>query len=864
MIYYSIQIFLNSLAINWLTIMLSSHFVLVERDVKSISLIMVFSVISNALTILITRFIKVDLINNQPIVASFVFSTLLFFIGFYKINLIWYFCFILFLVFAKIFNSNLFASANKISQENSVTLEEVNKTFYLSLAFAFMLISFLIPAIANLGIKKILFIFMLLNCLNLIFYEFKNAPQKLAEKNKLNNLIKKDSDNSNFFSFLTNPIVLKILVFSFLYLSVVEVFSICELPILNKNNIVTDKQISTVYIATLIGNVISILYLPNFFKKYNQNIIISLNIFLSYFVIYFFLKSETTHMFSLFGFLFGLGNGLYGFSVGLMILNEKSMNSRKSFYLINSLISSLFSLAAGLLLNLTSLSLVLFIFKKIMLIFSIIIFLYLIVFCLKLYSEKITKFLIVLIIVSCGSIRLYASDFKTILVSHLTKDLNPFDIPSTDVAFIGNQVFDKLFSFNDRNELVPRIASRITWCGDQKCLKVSIKNNILFSNNDSLTVKDVKKSIEQSALIQGSGIAWALGNLVGFEDFINRKTDNISGIKISGIEKIEFEFKEKTPLFAQFLATPYFFISKKDVKGNWIGSGHYIVNAITNDYIEIVSKNKEDGVTSKWRFIKNISDKFDLSFIINSEHTEQKGISQKKYPLLQTTLAIFNLDSLKNKISAAERCFLAKNLDISFQSIREKWDSIAFGIPFNWQIDQLKEVQSFIKPNSKKSIKINAIYADTYVNLTGEIVERIRQQLKNVGIDITFEKIEKKRFFDRAKLGQFEILIMDYIPDYPSIDSLFYPLLFSNQQFNWGHYSNKNVDGLLRNARLDQSKLDSNDKYSKVINIIRNECPIAFLGFAAGRYSFSEKLAVPNFSSLGFHNLFLNEIREIH
>jgi ABC-type transport system substrate-binding protein len=67
------------------------------------------------------------------------------------------------------------------------------------------------------------------------------------------------------------------------------------------------------------------------------------------------------------------------------------------------------------------------------------------------------------------------ADDLTVLVPNLPKEIDPRNIADTASALIANQIYQKLYRFDENNFLNPELAESVRWSDDLKTLDLTIK-----------------------------------------------------------------------------------------------------------------------------------------------------------------------------------------------------------------------------------------------------------------------------------------------------------------------------------------------------------------------------------------------------
>ncbi|MBT3784476.1 ABC transporter substrate-binding protein, partial [bacterium] len=137
---------------------------------------------------------------------------------------------------------------------------------------------------------------------------------------------------------------------------------------------------------------------------------------------------------------------------------------------------------------------------------------------------------------------------------------------STD-AFSGQilgLLYSNLMKFDQNGLLVMDAAKHYSIKEEGRRYTFLLRENLHFSNGETLTAEDVSFSFERLASMkEDSPRAWLLNQVAGFEDFRSGKTKKLSGIRILGEHKISIDLKRPFSPFPALLAMPQLAIVNK-------------------------------------------------------------------------------------------------------------------------------------------------------------------------------------------------------------------------------------------------------------------------------------------------------------
>ena len=125
-------------------------------------------------------------------------------------------------------------------------------------------------------------------------------------------------------------------------------------------------------------------------------------------------------------------------------------------------------------------------------------------------------------------------------------------------------------------------------------------------------------------------------------------------------------------------------------------------------------------------------------------------------------------------------------------------------------------------------VTVNAIVPNESILLN--LATLVQAQLKQVGIDVNIQMMDKSAHHQRRISQQFDISVghLAYAPDPASTYDRFF---YSTANFNFGKYNNPEFDALADEARgvVDQPK--RKEVYRKIVDLLHEDVPIVFLGY---------------------------------
>ncbi|GEN54555.1 ABC transporter substrate-binding protein [Halobacillus faecis] len=104
----------------------------------------------------------------------------------------------------------------------------------------------------------------------------------------------------------------------------------------------------------------------------------------------------------------------------------------------------------------------------------------------------------------------------------------------------------------------------------------------------------------------------------------------------------------------------------------------------------------------------------------------------------------------------------------------------------------------------------------------------IKQQLKEVGINVEVVSQEKSVFFEALGSGDFEMTVVGWV-GFVDPDEFLYNIFHTDGKYNQQNYSNSEVDELLEQGRTEMDQEKRKEIYDQAQAIIAEDAPMVFL-----------------------------------
>ncbi|MGK5084442.1 MFS transporter [Bdellovibrionota bacterium FG-1] len=377
-----------------------------------------------------------------------------------------------------------------------------------------------------------------------------------------------------------------------------------------------------------------------------------------------------------------------------------------------------------------------------------------------------------------------------ILIQNLPQRIEPYKNSDTGAMLVIHQIFDNLFEYDSRNNLVPNLVESLIWKNENRTLLLTLKKNISFSNGEHLNSFDVKNTLNEAKEGMGESGNWAFGQL--------------KSLVAINEHEIEFNFFRPFTLMPAILASPYFGVFKKDKAGAIIGTGDYALESKETHQITLGKNTKNRNIPSTAPEKIYFSDKADptVSYLISDGKVN--NLTPIEFRTLQTVLFVPNLSDpvLRSK---EIRCHLITEISKLAPQVYSKWKPTDLGLPFSSDLFPIME-----RPQSDSQLILNTPLVIHFSNSVAGFEQASNLQLSKTllkhGFPVRFEQIPIRELIERAQKGRFSGLMFGYVPDFVHPHALVAPLLASGQTFNFGKYKNKEVDRLIELALSETDK----------------------------------------------------------
>jgi oligopeptide transport system substrate-binding protein len=462
-----------------------------------------------------------------------------------------------------------------------------------------------------------------------------------------------------------------------------------------------------------------------------------------------------------------------------------------------------------------------------------------------------------------GELRLFGAD---------PISLDPACASDADSATYIVELFSGLVSFDKDLKVIPDIAESWDVGGDGKVYTFHLRNNVEFHDSSRRVVaSDFKFSMERALNpdTQSTVGEVYLNDIVGVEDFIAGRAQEVSGIKAIDDDTLEITIKEPIVYFLDKLTYPTAYVVDRREVGtstcfqgaDWTqhpnGTGPFKMKEFVLGQRIVLEPNPQFYLDPKpslqqvtfllsggSSLVMYENDEIDVSGVgvndverirdpnepLNKEYRTGANMATD-YIGFNTQEAPFDDPRVRKAFAmATDRDLIAKTvlMDILLPAKgvlppgMPGYDENLAGIPYD--------------PEGAKALLEEAGGPDILKDVTlltsgqgaapSEALAAVTALWKdNLGVDIQIEQEELGIFLRDIDRGNFKMFSLGWIADYPDPQNFLEIKLHSNSPDNETKYSNPTVDELLDSARTESDQAKRIGDYQEAEKLIVDDAP---------------------------------------
>ncbi|MGF7045870.1 peptide/nickel transport system substrate-binding protein [Paenibacillus sp. DS2015] len=432
-----------------------------------------------------------------------------------------------------------------------------------------------------------------------------------------------------------------------------------------------------------------------------------------------------------------------------------------------------------------------------------------------------------------------------------------------------NIINDSLFDLTESFEFVPKIASSIETT-DNQTFVVTLNPNAKWNDNEPFTTADVAFTLK-TALNPKVESTIRIAFVEGLDDAgkIPSGQTEISGLKI--IDKQTFEVKSKTPIdpniFKENFATKINFLPEhilKDIDPAQLATDPYFQNPTVtigafkyskfakDQYFEAVrNENYYLDIAKLDKIIVKVLPATNLVAQLQTNEIQLNSLPVGLIPITdyETVKALPNIDLTSSTPSEPAELFfnVSKITDpkvrqafayalnrqlIVDQLFKGQADVIDGGVPNNhpyyakdtklytYDPEKAKQLLQEANWDSKREVQLLVPSGN---KLREQAADILVQNLIAVGVNVKIQKFDFGTLIGKVDKGDYDLTIFNR--DYYFEPSLYFTLFKSDNENNFLHYNNPQVDALIAKGETETDPAKRLETYNQLQALLHEDLP---------------------------------------
>lgn len=446
--------------------------------------------------------------------------------------------------------------------------------------------------------------------------------------------------------------------------------------------------------------------------------------------------------------------------------------------------------------------------------------------------------------------------------------LDPALIVDVTGGLISAKLFNGLVRLGEDLSVQPDIAKDWSISRDGLTYTFRLRQGIYFSNNREVNAHDVKYSFKRILDSKSrSPNTWVLEKVLGAEDFMKGRTDDVEGVKVVDDYAVEIHLKKPFSPFLSLLTMTAAYVVPKEEVERWgpdfsshpVGTGPFILKEwLPNREIKLEKKGDYFDRPAKikgiiYRIIPEDltavtefeAGNIDVLTIPASEYSRYKT-DPKKQNLISSMKGIntyyLGLNCSRppfDNLNLRKAINYAIDKEKILDTIYERRGRLALGpVPDalrKWDMPSHSEynpekAKELVKKEMLGGIAVNFyITADQAVT---DIAEVIQSYIRAIGIEVRIKQLEWSAYKEAINKGEADMFYLSWWADYPDPENFLFPLFHSSNFGPGGNrtrYNNPAVDSLIEKGQYTMDEKTRNNFYRKAEETIVEDSPWVFL-----------------------------------
>jgi oligopeptide transport system substrate-binding protein len=409
------------------------------------------------------------------------------------------------------------------------------------------------------------------------------------------------------------------------------------------------------------------------------------------------------------------------------------------------------------------------------------------------------------------------------------------------------QIFGGLVCFGDNLESVPDIAQSWQVSNGGRTYTFTLRHDVKFQDGRQVKAEDFKYSWERACNPGTKSLTAAtyLGDIVGVNEVLSGRTKEISGVKVINDYTLEVTIDAPKSYFLSKLTYPTtFVVDRANVEkgGEWWrrpnGTGPFKLKQWEEGNLLVLEKNKlyygdlakvSQVVFHLWSGMPMDlyeTGEIDVTGVSSSyieKATDEAGPFYQDLrvtPELSFSYIGFNttqppFDDANIRRAFSQAIDKDKLVSLVFKGMMQRADGILPpGMPgyneglrgLGYDISKAKELIASSKYGDVSRLPPITITTAGWGGLIPSELEAIVYEWRtNLGVEVTVRQLEPERFLYHLKEEKDEMFYMGWVADYPHPQDFLDVLFHIGADYNYGEYSNPEIDALLDRAGVEQN-----------------------------------------------------------
>jgi serine/threonine protein kinase/ABC-type transport system substrate-binding protein len=429
---------------------------------------------------------------------------------------------------------------------------------------------------------------------------------------------------------------------------------------------------------------------------------------------------------------------------------------------------------------------------------------------------------------------------------------HPVDIQIIEEAEILGNVFDTLLAMDQHGYVVPCLCEGWEVLEQGKSFLFKLRTNVLMHDQQPLTAEIVKRAIEKAIRVGHDRLPAAFAAIRGVQEFVDGKTDDVSGIVVRSANSFVIELQESLPIYPALITdsrASIYLQSGEDKANTLIGTGPFKLASFSQNHVVLERSSSywksasvpldsidfRCGVTSADIASGLVSEKYDLASNLLPQDLETILLNRQlraglvEAPKKTTYFAFFNSHSPVGHSQDLRKALsgILRTHDL-VRGTLGRFAQPAEGLipPGILGHDPGRRRQPIMRDQAIELLKNCNIHPPIYIRAAVHPVLQDRYAAltkalfavwNDIGIEVTVETPNMAQYLDSWKNNNdIDLLIGRWNADYDDPDNFTYTLFHSHIGEFRNYYSSKDMDTLIEEARAEADPAAREKTYRKI------------------------------------------------